>query len=155
MSTDISAIIKSFFFRYSQEFRRGKLEAFEIIIALAVSHAYGCCNPKQWADYLGIQPQKIYAQIQTWSLYRLKEVLIKMMVHQAAKESQEVKKKSAASQSRANITMAVDDSVIDRVGNRLRCTWSWYSGRWKKVVKGQNLLGIILTINGKALPIHL
>lgn len=51
--------------------------------------------------------------------------------------------------------MAVDDSVIDRVGNRLRCTWSWYSGRWKKVVKGQNLLGIVLTVNGKALPIHL
>ncbi len=49
----------------------------------------------------------------------------------------------------------MDDSVIDRVGKRLRCTWSWYSGRWKKVVKGQNLLGIILTINGKPLPIHL
>ncbi len=46
----------------------------------------------------------------------------------------------------------MDDSVIDRVGNRLRCTYSWYSGRWKKVVKGQNLLGIVLTINGKALP---
>ena len=45
--------------------------------------------------------------------------------------------------------------VIDRVGNRLRCTWSWYSGRWKKVVKGQNLLGIVLTINGQVLPIHL
>ena len=38
---------------------------------------------------------------------------------------------------------------------RLRCTWRWYSGRWKKVVNGQNLLGIILTINGKPLPIHL
>lgn len=49
----------------------------------------------------------------------------------------------------------MDDSVIDRVGKRLRCTWSWYSGRWKKVVNGQNLLGIVLTINGKALPIHL
>ena len=49
----------------------------------------------------------------------------------------------------------MDDSVIDRVGNRLRCTYSWYSGRWKKVVKGQNLLGIVLTINGKALPLHL
>ncbi len=45
--------------------------------------------------------------------------------------------------------------MIDRVGKRLRCTWSWYSGRGKKVVKGQNLLGIVLTINGKALPIHL
>lgn len=36
----------------------------------------------------------------------------------------------------------------------LRCTWSWYSGRGKKVVNGQNLLGIVLTINGKALPLH-
>jgi hypothetical protein len=49
----------------------------------------------------------------------------------------------------------VDDSVIDRVGKRLRCTWSWYSGRWKKVVNGQNILGIVLTINGQAIPIHL
>ena len=49
----------------------------------------------------------------------------------------------------------MDDSVIDRVGNRLRCTYSWYSGRWKKVVKGQNLLGIVLTIHGKVLPLHL
>ncbi len=49
----------------------------------------------------------------------------------------------------------MDDSVIDRVGNRLRCTYSWYSGRWKKVVKGQNLLGIVLTINGKVWPLHL
>ncbi|MDJ0596955.1 MAG: hypothetical protein QNJ72_44520 [Pleurocapsa sp. MO_226.B13] len=49
----------------------------------------------------------------------------------------------------------MDDSVIDRVGKRLRCTWSWYSGRWKRVVNGQNLLGIVLTINDKAIPIHL
>ncbi len=51
--------------------------------------------------------------------------------------------------------MAVVKRVIDRVGKRLRCPGRWYSGRWKKVVKGQNLLGIVLTINGKALPIHL
>ena len=93
MKTDISAIINSFFFRFSQEFRQGKLEAFEVIMALAMSHAYGCCNPKQWADYLGIQPQKIYAEIQKWSLYRLKEVLIRMMVHQAAEQIKEVQKK--------------------------------------------------------------
>ncbi|MDJ0690176.1 MAG: hypothetical protein QNJ41_16895 [Xenococcaceae cyanobacterium MO_188.B32] len=28
-------------------------------------------------------------------------------------------------------------------------------GRWKKVVKGQSLLGIVLTINGKVWPLHL
>ena len=39
-------------------------------MALAISHAYGCYNLKQWADYLGINPQKIYAEISTWSLYQ-------------------------------------------------------------------------------------
>ncbi len=93
MKTDISAIIDSFFRRFSQEFRQGKLEAFEVIMALAISHAFGCYNPKQWADYLGIPHQKIYAQMQTWSLYRLKELLLKMMVFQAAEQIKAVQKK--------------------------------------------------------------
>ena len=93
MRTEISDIIQSFFIRFSQEFRQGKLEAFEVIMALAISHAYGCYNPKQWADYLGIQPQKIYREISKWSLYRLKKVLIKIMVYQAAEQIKEVKKK--------------------------------------------------------------
>ena len=62
-------------------------------MALAISHAFGCYNPNQWADYLGVPPQKIYAEIQTWSLYRLKEVLLKMMVAQAAEQIKAVKKK--------------------------------------------------------------
>ena len=45
MRTEISDIIQSFFIRFSQEFRSRNLEAFEIIIALAISHAYGCYNP--------------------------------------------------------------------------------------------------------------
>ena len=93
MRTEIAAIINSLFVRFSQQFRQGKLEAFEVVMALAISHAYGCYNPKQWADYLGIPSQKIYAHINKWSLYRLKEVLIKMMVHQAAEEIKKVKKK--------------------------------------------------------------
>ncbi len=141
--------------KFNQLFRQGKIEAFEAIMALAISHAYGCYNPKQWADYLGINHQKIYAEISTWTVYRLKKVLQLMMINQAVEEMQKIKHKSAATQSRAKVTIAVDDSVIDRVGKRLRCTWNWYSGRWKKVVNGQNILGIVLTINGKAFPIGL
>jgi hypothetical protein len=63
--------------------------------------------------------------------------------------------KSAATKSRAGITLSVDNSVIDRMGKLLRCTWSWYSGRWKKVVTGQDLLGIVLTINGNVFPLYL
>ncbi len=79
--------------RFNQEFRSRNVEAFEVIMALAISHAYGCYNPKQWADYLGVSPQKIYVEISKWSLYKLKKVLIKMMVYQAAEQLKEVKKK--------------------------------------------------------------
>ncbi len=78
--------------------------AFEAIMALAIGHAFGCYNPNQWADYLGLTPQQIYAQISTWSRYRLQQVLLKMMVHQAAEQIKAVQSKSAATQSRANIT---------------------------------------------------
>lgn len=114
----INQIISNCFIRFAKEFRQGKKDAFEVIIVLAISHIYGCYNPKQWADYLGIKPDKIYQQINQWSLYRLKRTLLKMMVSQAAQSIKELRKKSSATQSRANLTLAIDDSVIDRVGKR-------------------------------------
>ena len=98
-------------------------------MVLAIGHIYGCYNPKQWADYLGIKPDKIYQQINQWSLYKLKRTLLQMMVSVAAQNIQQIRTKSRATQSRANLTLAIDDSVIDWVGNRLRCIWIWYSGR--------------------------
>ena len=77
------------------------------------------------------------------------------MIHQAAEEMDLVLKKSASTRSRAKIPLAVDNSVLDRYGKRLRYIWSWYSGRCKKVVNGQDLLGIVLTVNGRIYPVHL
>src|SRR3989454_2081547 len=37
----------------------------------------------------------------------------------------------------------------------LRCAWNWYSGRYHKVIRGQDLLGIVFTIHHIALPLHL
>ncbi len=155
MKFHISSIIQIFFVKFNKLFRSHKIQAFEAIMILAISHAYGCFNPKQLADFLGVNHQKIYTEISSWTLYKLRKVLKLMMINVAVEQLQIMEQKSTSTQSRGNITLAVDDSVIDRVGKRLRCTWNWYSGRWKKVVNGQNILGIILTINGKAIPIGL
>src|SRR5437870_3641528 len=32
--------------------------------------------------------------------------------------------------------------------------WSWYSGRYHKVIRGQDLLGIVFTIHHIAFPVH-
>ena len=114
-----------FFCLFQQEFRQGKRIAFEVLMALALAHFFGFYNPKQLADFLDIPHQKLYAQLKAWSLYYLKEMLIRFMVKQAVEQLKPVFEKSAATQSRAGMTLSIDNSVIDRLGKFLRCTWSW------------------------------
>ncbi len=72
------------------------------------------------------------------------------MVKQGVEPLKPVLNKSAATQSRAGMTLSIDNSVIDRFGKLLRCPWSWLSGRGHGVVRGQDLLGIVLTIHHMA-----
>jgi hypothetical protein len=143
-----------FFIMFGDAFRHGKQDAFETLMLLAVAHFFKCYNPKELADFLGIVHQRLYAELQDWSLYYLREMLVRFLVKQAVEDVKPVLSKSAATQSRAGLSLSADNSVIDRLGRWLRCTWSWYSGRWKKVVKGQDLLGIVLTLNGKVFPLY-
>ena len=152
--TTLGQELQWFFIMFGNEFRQGKEDAFETLMLLAVAHCFTCYNPKELADFLGIPYQRLSAELQTWSLYDLREMLVRFLVRQAEEELKAVLSKSAATKSRAGITLSVDHSVIDRMGKMLRCTWSWYSGRRKKVVTGQDLLGIVLTINGRVVPLY-
>jgi hypothetical protein len=82
-------------------------------------------------------------------------MLLCFMVKQAAEQLKPIMSKSAATQSRAGVSLLIDNSVMDRFGKLIRCTYSWYSGRHRTVVQGQDLLGIVLTIHHIAFPIHL
>jgi hypothetical protein len=144
-----------FFALFHHEFRQGNRIAFEVLMALAFAHFFGLFNPKQFADFLGVPHQQLYAQLKDWSLYYLKAILMRFMVKQAVEHLKPVLHKSSATQSRAGMTLSIDNSVMDRCGTLLRCTWNWYSGRYHKVIRGQDLLGVVLTINQIALPLHL
>jgi hypothetical protein len=144
-----------FFSHFQREFRKSNPVAFEVIMVLALAHLFGFYHPKQLADFLGVSHQAFYTHLKTWSLYHLRAMLMSFMVKQAAEQLQAVLAKSDATRSRAGLSLSIDNSVIDRLGKLLRCTWSWYSGRCKQVIQGQDLLGIVLTINQVALPVHL
>jgi hypothetical protein len=77
------------------------------------------------------------------------------MVKQAAEKLKPVMAKSGPTQSRAGMSLSIDNSVMDRFGKLIRCTYNWFSGRHHKVIRGQDLLGIVLTIHRIALPLHL
>jgi len=144
-----------FFALFHQEFRKGKQIVFEVLMILAFAHFFGFYNPKQLADFLDIPHQNFYMHLKELSLYYLKAMLIRFMVKQAVEHLKPVLNKSATTQSRAGMTLSIDNSVMDRFGKLLRCTWSWYSGRYHKTIRGQDLLGVVLTINQIALPLHL
>jgi hypothetical protein len=144
-----------FFTIFHQEFRKHNPIAFEVLMVLALANLFGFYNPKQLADYLGVPHQQFYAHLQDWSLYQVKKMLLRFMVKQAAEKLQPVMTKSASTQSRAGMSLSIDNSVMDRFGKLIRCTYSWYSGRYHKVIRGQDLLGIVLTIHHIAIPLHL
>jgi hypothetical protein len=144
-----------FFAFFHHEFRKHNAIAFEVLMVLAVAHLFGFYNPKQLADFLQVPHQQFYAELKDWSVYHVKKMLLRFMVKQAAEQLKPVMSKSAATRSRAGMTLSIDNSVMDRFGKLLRCTWNWYSGRYHKVIRGQDLLGIVLTIQNIALPLHL
>ena len=144
-----------FFAIFHQEFRKKDPIAFEVLMVLALAHLFGFYNPKEFADFLDIPPQRLYAELKGWSLYHVKKMLRLFMVRLAAEKLKLVMSKSDPTRSRAGVTISIDNSVIDRFGKLLRCTYSWFSGRHHKVTRGQDLLGIVLTIHQIALPLHL
>jgi hypothetical protein len=144
-----------FFTIFHQEFRKNNGVAFETLMVLAVAHLFGFYNPKQLADFLEVPHQQFSTVLKDWSVYQVKKMLLRFMVKQAAEQRKPVMSKSAATRSRAGTTLSIDNSVMDRFGNLLRCTWNWYSGRYHKVIRGQDLLGIVFTIEHIALPLHL
>ena len=144
-----------FFTLFQHEFRKNNPIAFEVLVVLAVAHLFGFYNPKQLADFLDVPHQKFYAELNDWSVYHVKKMLLRFMVKQAAEHLKPVMSKSAATRSRAGMTLSIDNSVMDRFGKLLRCAWNWYSGRYHKVIRGQDLLGIVLTIQHIAFPLHL
>ena len=144
-----------FFRLFHHEFRKNNPIAFEVLVVLAVAHLFGFYNPKHLADFLAVPHQKFYAELKDWSVYHVKKMLLRFMVKQAAEHLKPVMSQSAATRSRAGMTLSIDNSVMDRFGKLLRCAWNWYSGRYHQVIRGQDLLGIVLTIHHIAFPLHL
>jgi hypothetical protein len=144
-----------FFTLFHQELRKNDPIAFEVLMVLALAHLFGFYNPKQLSDFLDIPHQSFYTELKGWSVYHVKKMLRLFMVKQAAEKLKPVMNKSRATRSRAGVTLSIDNRVMDRFGKLLRCTYNWFRGRHHKVIRGQDLLGMVCTMHQMALPLPL
>jgi hypothetical protein len=141
-------------FFYSR-FKQNSQEGIEIILMLACGHIFEIFTPNQLAETLGIDKNKVYGAIKSWSIFLLRKMFRSAGLQEAASLIKDNLSKSPATLSRMRVTMSVDDTVIDRLGKVISLTYSWFSGKHKKVVKGQNIIAITIKIGERVIPISI
>lgn len=132
-----------------------KEEIIEIMLILAVGMLSGLYNPHQVAQQLEISPQEFYEKLKAMNEKQIRELLESMMMDVALVRLKQYQELSAASRSRLEVSLTVDDSLIKRLGKMLSYVWSWYSGQIHQVTTGQDLLGIVLKIGKEIIPLKL
>lgn len=132
-----------------------KEEIVEVMLILAVGMLVGLYNPHQVAQQLSVNPREFYEKLKLMSVYQIRKILNEMMMDVAIERLKKYQELSAASRSRREASIAVDDSLIKRLGETLSYVWSWYSGQIHQVTTGQDLLGIVLKIDNEIIPLRL
>src|SRR5438132_2217562 len=132
-----------------------KEETVEVIMLMTLGILCGLSNPNQVAEQLEISPKHLYEQLRQMSAKSWRGLLKTMMMDKAVEKLKKYDCSSAATKSRQEATLSIDDSLVKRLGEALSYLWPWYSGQYHQVRKGQDLLGIVLRIDGEILPLSL
>jgi hypothetical protein len=132
-----------------------KEELIELMLVLAVGMLSGLYNPNQVAQQLGISAKQLYEELKEMSAHRWRKLLESLMMEAAKTALKNYEAGSAATQSRQQASISVDDSVVKRLGKVLSYVWVWYSGQIHQRTNGQDLIGIVLKIGNQILPLRL
>ncbi len=138
---------------FDANFQRCAQESVEILLMLAYGHMFDIFTPNQLIQTLGLDKNRVYDAINSWSIYHLRKVFLNAGFSQVKELIAEALTKSPATLSRMRITLCVDDTVIDRMGNLMSLTYSWFSGRHHDIVKGQNIIAITIKIGERVIPL--
>ncbi|MCI0421456.1 MAG: hypothetical protein L0312_19905 [Acidobacteria bacterium] len=135
--------------------KQERCEFVEIVLVLLVGLLCGLYNPHQIAHELGCAPGTFYRALHRLSASQWRRLLESIMCARARERLQQFEPRSEAARSRLQATVAIDDSVVKRLGEALSYVWRWYSGQFKQVVRGQDLVGIVLHIGHETIPLAL
>jgi len=125
----------------------------ELLVLLGAGVMFGTYNVNDVCDRVGISPTTAYHRLQFQSVYRWRKLISELGYEVAIPLLQELQEKSASTKSRACCVVAVDDTVLQRLSRQMGLVWQWYTGRHKKVVWGQNIIGLVLVIGEVVVPL--
>ena len=153
MIAKISKGVEQFQEFFDTNFPQCDQESVEILLMLAYGHIFDIFTPNQLIQILGLDKNNVYDAINSWSIYHLRKLFLNAGFAQVKEVVAETLTKSPATLSRMRITLSVDDTVIDRTGNLMSLTYSWFSGRHHDIVQGQNIIAITIKIGTRVIPL--
>ena len=153
MNDKINKSVEPFQEFLNDNFKQCSKESIEVLLMLAYGHMFDIFTPNQLIQTLNIDKNKVYDAINSWSIYHLRKLFLLAGFPEAKSLIEDALTKSPATLSRMRITLCVDDTVIDRLGNLISLTYNWYSGKHHHVVKGQNVIAITIKIGQRVIPL--
>jgi Transposase DDE domain len=153
MNDKINKSVEPFQEFLNDNFKQCSKESIEVLLMLAYGHMFDIFTPNQLIQTLNVDKNKVYDAINSWSIYHLRKLFLLAGFPETKKLIEDALTKSPATLSRMRITLCVDDTVVDRLGNLISLTYNWYSGKHHHVVKGQNIISITIKIGQRVIPL--
>jgi hypothetical protein len=124
-------------------------EIVEALLLAAVGPMFGADNVHQIAQRLQIMAEStLYRRLHGITLQKMRQMLHDLLLPSACQAVRDALAQSPAERTRSCVTLVLDDSVLKRFSKHLSYVWKWWSGQCHTVTKGQDLLGLVLVING-------
>jgi len=127
----------------------------EVIFLLAFGVLFGAFNSSQLCKQLGIGKDGVYNQLKGHTPYLWRRLIQELGYKLVVDALQRLQLKSAATQSRANLTLILDDSLFIRLSEEMALVYKWWGGALRRVGQGQDLMGVVLVVGDQIIPLEL
>jgi len=134
--------------------RKNHKGCIETLLLLSHGLIQGWTTVKSISDHLGIGKDQFYNHLKTISLKKWRTLLESCFGEEALLGLKKLNMQSPSSKSRALPVLSLDDSVIRKwMGSHYFS--QWFSGQFKQVVSGLDIVLVCLRIEDKILPLKL
>lgn len=149
----LGAVLTEMWEAFGSVLHRHTGEGAELLFLLVLSVLFGATNAAQVHQLLGLKGHPLSKQINVLTPRRWKKLLQQLCYQAAAAQLEALAAQSPATQSRACAVMALDDTLVRRLGKKLGLVWHWWEGMTHRVGRGQNIIALVLVIGDRVLPL--
>jgi len=121
----------------------------ETMMLLGLGVLSGAYTPHQVIERLGLDKNKLYKALGAETAAEWRRVIQELGYEALLFAVRGVSEKSAATRSRVCLTVILDDSLFRRYARQMASIFKWWSGAFKAVRKGHDVLGLMIEVDGQ------